>query len=484
MSATGEWSVACSEQAARIFNPIRAISDGAKPSESTKPLIKLSVGDPTLDEGYLPTSRVQQAALQEAVSSCQLGGYRPAVGTDEARAAVAEYWKRYFVNTAARKSHVVTDNVIMTSGGSHAIQLAITAIANPGDNILLPAPGFPHYKTIADTYQIECRFYNLDSENGWEADAAEIRSLCDDRTKLLVTTNPSNPCGSNWSRQHVEDIVRLCEELKLPLFSDEIYAGMVFQYEENPNKVFTSVADIDTDVPRVILGGTAKSHLVPGWRVGWLLFVDPAGHGAEYVRGVKNEATLVVGPSTLGQASVPAALLKTPSNYLGRVTAIIEESAMTFYKAINESSICADPERRMLVAVRPQASMYVMVKLVLEHFDPAVVSDDVTFFRKLFEEENVQVIPGMAFHAPGCFRVVITRPDAVLEDAAQRMIEFCERHRGEGKPPSPAEAENGAAADNIENKDEENREADAEEKEEEKAAEEDEDVKKDDEDEL
>jgi tyrosine aminotransferase len=462
-AATSEWSVVCSAQAGRIFNPIRAISDGAESSKSTKPLIKLSVGDPTLDEGYLPPSHVQQAGLQEAIGTCQLGGYRPAVGTNEARAAVAEYWKRYFVEAAALKAHVVADNVVMTSGGSHAIQLAITAIANPGDNILLPAPGFPHYKTIAETYEIECRFYHLDSDNNWEANVDEIKSLCDVRTKLLVTTNPSNPCGSNWSRQHVEDIVRLCEDMKLPLFSDEIYAGMVFQYEENPSKIFTSVADIDTEVPRVILGGTAKSHLVPGWRVGWLLFVDPVGHGVEYLRGIKNEASLIVGPSTLGQASVPAALLKTPSNYLSHVTAIIEESALTFYKAINESSICADPEKRMLIATRPQASMYVMVKIVLEHFDPAVVSDDVTFFRKLFEEENVQVIPGMVFHAPGCFRVVITRPDAVLEEAAQRMIEFCERHRGEGKKPVNAKeeakerAETDAAADSITNETDENK---------------------------
>lgn len=459
MSAASEWSVACSAQANRIVNPIRAISDAAKTSESAKPLIKLSVGDPTLDEGYLPISRVQQAALQEAVNSCKLGGYCPAVGTDEARAAVAEYWKRYFVNTPTRKAHIMAENVVMTSGGSHAIQLAITAIANPGDNILVPSPGFPHYKTIADTYEIECRFYSLDSEKNWEANADEIKSLCDGRTKLLVMTNPSNPCGSNFSREHVEMLVHTAEELKLPLFSDEIYAGMVFQYEENPSKVFTSVADVDTDVPRVILGGTAKSHLVPGWRVGWLLFVDPAGRGADYYRGIKNEASLIVGPSTLAQASVPAGLLKTPPNYLAHVTSIIEESALTFFKAINESSVWSDPERRMLIATRPQASMYVMVKIVLERFDPAVVSNDVTFFRKLFEQENVQVLPGHVFHAPGYFRVVITRPDAVLEEAARRMIEFCECHRREDKPQTTAEDSADASAataavanDDIENK--------------------------------
>ncbi|KPA80203.1 tyrosine aminotransferase [Leptomonas pyrrhocoris] len=458
MPPTGEWSVTCSAQANRIFNPIRAVSDASHSSLSTKSLIKVSVGDPTLDEGYLPTSKVQQAALQEAVNSCQYGGYRPAAGTDEARAAVAEYWKRYFVSTAALKSHIVASHVVMTSGGSHAIQMAIASIANPGDNILLPAPGFPHYTTIAVTYDIEQRYYNLDPEKNWEANAEEIKSLCDARTKLLVMTNPSNPCGSNFSREHVELLVRTAEELKVPIFSDEIYAGMVFQHEENPNKTFVSVADVDTVVPRVILGGTAKSHLVPGWRIAWLLFVDPAGHGADYFRGIHNDTSLLVGPNTLGQASLPAALLKTPSDYLPRVTAIIAESAMTFYHAINNGSINADPERRMLIATRPQAAMYVMVRIVLEHFNPAVVRDDRTFSSKLFEEENVQVVPGTAFHAPDCFRVVITRPDAVLEEAAQRMIEFCERHRSENRL-SPAEAKEEAADDAEDTKSENKAEA-------------------------
>ncbi|KAF8287753.1 hypothetical protein TcBrA4_0018060 [Trypanosoma cruzi] len=96
--------------------------------------------------------------------------------------------------------------------------MAITAICDAGDYALVPQPGFPHYETVCKAYGIGMHFYNCRPENDWEADLDEIRRLKDDKTKLLIVTNPSNPCGSNFSRKHVEDIVRLAEELRLPLF--------------------------------------------------------------------------------------------------------------------------------------------------------------------------------------------------------------------------------------------------------------------------
>lgn len=431
-SPSSNWSISCSAQASRIFNPIRAISDAAKPSSSPKPVIRLSVGDPTIDKN-LPPSKMQLAALHEAIASGQYDGYAPAVGLLEARVAVADYWKRFFVSTPAALAQVDASGVVMTSGGSHAIQMAIAAIANPGDNILLPAPGFPHYATICKTYGIEARFYHLDPRHQWEANMEEIKALRDDRTKLLVMTNPSNPCGSNFSREHVRDFVETAASLHLPIFSDEIYAGMVFQDESNPTKAFTSVVDIESDTPRVVLGGTAKSHLVPGWRVGWLLFVDPAKVGSAYLYGIQQEANLIVGPNSLAQASLPGSLLKSPPSHLSRIVSIIEKSAMYFYTALSATT-AARSTPRMLEATMPQAAMYVMVELFLDAFNAETVPNDVVFCEALMEEENVVLIPGTAFHAPGSFRVVITRPVEVLEEAVQRIEAFCERHRnGEAK---------------------------------------------------
>lgn len=427
-----EWRITCSDEASRIVNPIRLVADRARVSSSPKPLIKLSIGDPTFDHNML-TPEAHIKAVQDAAASHLCDGYYPTSGVMSAREAVAKYWCDNFVPNAALHKDILAQNVVLTSGGSHAIQLAITAICNPGDNILIPAPGYPHYDTICTTYNIEARHYHLDPHNNWEASLDEIESLVDDRTKLFVMTNPSNPCGSNFSRQHVTELVRLCERLHLPMLSDEIYHGLVFQYESNPNKEFVSTADIESTVPRVILGGTAKVFVVPGWRLAWLILVDPAKVAAPFLYGIEQEAMLIVGSNSLAQAALPAALLETPPDYMPALVHKIETGALGFYEAVNQrcvSSPAADGSTKpMIRATLPQGAMYVMSEIVLDSFDPAAIKDDREFFDKLLAEENVQIVPGSAFNAPGFFRAVITRPLPLLMEAVDRMALFCQRHQ-------------------------------------------------------
>ncbi|KAF8286332.1 tyrosine aminotransferase [Trypanosoma cruzi] len=410
------WDVSMSNHAGLVFNPIRTVSDNAKPSPSPKPIIKLSVGDPTLDKNLL-TSAAQIKKLKEAIDSQECNGYFPTVGSPEAREAVATWWRNSFVHKEELKSTIVKDNVVLCSGGSHGILMAITAICDAGDYALVPQPGFPHYETVCKAYGIGMHFYNCRPENDWEADLDEIRRLKDDKTKLLIVTNPSNPCGSNFSRKHVEDIVRLAEELRLPLFSDEIYAGMVFKGKD-PNATFTSVADFETTVPRVILGGTAKNLVVPGWRLGWLLYVDPHGNGPSFLEGLKRVGMLVCGPCTVVQAALGEALLNTPQEHLDQIVAKIEESAMYLYNHIGE---CIG-----LAPTMPRGAMYLMSRIDSEKYRD--IKTDVEFFEKLLEEENVQVLPGTIFHAPGFTRLTTTRPVEVYREAVERVKTFCQRH--------------------------------------------------------
>ncbi|KEG07641.1 tyrosine aminotransferase [Trypanosoma grayi] len=410
------WNVSISSHADLIYNPIRTVSDNAKPSPCPKPIIKLSVGDPTLDKNLL-TPPTHEAELKKVIDTQEWNGYLPTVGSLEARDAAATWWRNKFVHNEKLKSAIVKENVVMCSGGSHGILMAITAVCDRGDYVLLPAPGFPHYETVCKAYGIGMHFYNCRPDKNWEADLDEIRKLKDNKTKLFVITNPSNPCGSNFSRSHVEDLVRLSEEMRLPMFADEIYAGMVFKGKD-PNAVFTSVADFDSTVPRVILGGTAKNLVVPGWRLGWLLFVDPHGNGAGFLQGLQRVAMLVCGPNTLAQGALAEALLNTPQEYFDKSVSLIEESAMYLYEHLRE---CIG-----IVPTMPQGSMYVLSKVEVERFKD--IKSDVEFFEKLLEEENVQVLPGNIFHAPGFMRVVTTRPISVYRDAVERIKAFCQRH--------------------------------------------------------
>jgi tyrosine aminotransferase len=148
--------------------------------------------------------------------------------------------------------------------------MALRGLLNPGDNnILIPKPGFPMYQVACDAHKIQTKYYDLLPENNWEADIAQMESLIDENTKAILINNPSNPCGSVYSKQHLTDILALAEIYKLPIISDEIYGDMVFG-----DNVFYPLASISKTVPIISLGGLAKKFIIPGWRVGWVIVHD------------------------------------------------------------------------------------------------------------------------------------------------------------------------------------------------------------------
>ncbi|KAF8295724.1 hypothetical protein TcBrA4_0069860 [Trypanosoma cruzi] len=161
-------------------------------------------------------------------------------------------------------------------------------------------------------------FYNCRPGERLEADLDEIRRLKDDKTKLLIVTNPSTRAAATSAANTSRTLCGLAEELRLPLFSDEIYAGMVFKGKD-PNATFTSVADFETTVPRVILGGTAKNLVVPGG--GWdgcSTWIHTA-NGPSFLEGLKRVGMLVCGPCTVVQAALGEALLNTPQEHLDQM---------------------------------------------------------------------------------------------------------------------------------------------------------------------
>ena len=115
----------------------------------------------------------------------------------------------------------------MMCGTLQAIETSFVCLANPGDNILLPRPGFSSFMLLCQAAHIEPRFYNLQRENNWEVDLTHLQENIDHRTRAVLINNPSNPTGSVFSYQHLLDIIAVCEQHQLPIIADEIYAGMV-----------------------------------------------------------------------------------------------------------------------------------------------------------------------------------------------------------------------------------------------------------------
>lgn len=414
--APADWAPIAASRAARdTSNPIRKIVDQMmiKP-ETDKPPIPLSIGDPCTDGNLLPPAELD-AALQKAITEHKHNGYPPSAGVPEAREAVA---KRF----PGHASHPCTSNdVFIASGASHALQMAFDALLNPGDNILLPQPGFSLYKTICDSKGYQTKWYNLRADAGWECDLDSMRAQIDSRTRAIFINNPSNPCGSNFSRAHVEAIVRLAEEARLPLISDEIYADMAFA-----GGVFTSAAAVSERVPVLVVGGIAKQYVVPGWRLGWVVVHDRAGLMAEVRTALLALSTIILGPCSVVQAAVPAALFDTPQKWYDGLIGTLGRHAEITYDALAAIN--------GLTPVRPQGAMYVMVGIDMKRF-PGFQSE-VEFSRELLREQAVMVLPGSVFGIKDYFRVVFTKPEEKLREAYARIAEFCAKHRDTtpGKP--------------------------------------------------
>lgn len=191
--------------------------------------------------------------MKNVIDEGNYNGYGPSVGFIEAREAVAEY--------SQHQGDVEANDVILCSGCSCALDLCIAAIAGPGQNILIPKPGFSIYGTLAEGFGIECRSYNLIPEKNWEIDLNHLETLIDENTAAVIVTNPSNPCGSVFSKEHILEIISIAERHFVPIIADEIYEHFVF-----PGNEYHSVSSLSRNVPVLSCGGITKRFLVPGWR--------------------------------------------------------------------------------------------------------------------------------------------------------------------------------------------------------------------------
>jgi len=401
-----DWNIFASDISIDTINPIREIVDKLNiPSSKEKPLIPLSIGDPTVF-GNLPTPEGIESALIQNLKSGKYNGYCPSTGLLMAREAIAK-------KEGTDAAPLTPNDVIITSGCSGALVLAIQALCSKGDNILLPKPGFSLYATAAGHSAIECKYYDLDPSRQWECDLASMEANIDSRTKAILVNNPSNPTGSNYSEQHLRDVLAVAEKFKLPVIADEIYADMVFKGEK-----FFAMADLTTEVPVLSCRGLAKQYLVPGWRVGWISIHDRHDRFKETRGALQRLSQLILGASTLMQSLVPLLLLKTDESFYTARDTMLQDQANVLIDCLNKIDC--------LELIMPQGAMYLMVRIDASKFTD--IKDETDFAQKLLDEELVFVLPGTCFNAPGFIRFVTCPPKDMLIKACARIAEFCSRH--------------------------------------------------------
>jgi tyrosine aminotransferase len=375
------------------------------------------LGDPTIFGNFTPCP-----ALSYAVSPTSGAGYVNALGIEEARQAIAAYHSE-----EGSLLQYQPDDVIVASGCSGTLELVLTALLDPGTFLLVPQPGFPLYEVIAKSHGAAVLHYRLRSDHNWQVDTDHVRELIrthGNRVRGILINNPSNPTGAVYTFDHLRDIVQLCDDCRLPIVADEIYGNLVYGSNQFVPLARVS-ASMGRRVPVITCSGLAKQFLLPGWRIGWALFQDNCfGSLCEVEGGVKSLAQVILGASHLPQTAVPVLLDRTNTD----ITAWKEDIRLQL--ELQAECITLLLSKVPGLKVLPSGgAMYMMVYLQRNVLEERVGRDDQIFCRALLLEENVFVLPGSCFGFPGAFRIVFSAPIAMLEEAADRIEQFCGRHQ-------------------------------------------------------
>lgn len=397
----------CSHNMLSIRGVLDYVMSHLNPDGKSK--IPLGHGDPSAFECFRTSINVEDALIG-AIRTGKYNGYSPADGLPQSKRVVADYLSRGLPYKLSE------DDVYLTCGCSQAIDVALSVLACKGANILLPRPGFPQYEAVLAYKGIEVRHYDLVPERDWEVDLDQLEAIADGNTVAMVIINPSNPCGTIFSHDHLTKVAETAKRLGLLIISDEVYADIAFG-----EKPFIPMGFFASTVPVLTLGSISKKWMVPGWRVGWLVTCDPHGilRKTQIIEGIKKLLNIVVDPSTIAQAAIPQIIEKTTEDFYRQTLQLLSHAADICYDRIQKLNVLYCP-------AKPQGSMFVMVKINISAF--VDVKDDIEFSAMLAKEESVIVLPGSPIGLKNWIRVTFAISPTVLEEGFDRIAAFCMRH--------------------------------------------------------
>jgi aspartate/methionine/tyrosine aminotransferase len=368
----------------RFSYAIRNIVTEAKAVEARgMPVRYLNIGDPVAFGFETPAHLVEAAsrAMRDGHN-----GYLPSAGIPSAREAVAADYR-------ARGVAMTPERVLITTGTSEAIDLALNALVDEGDEVLVPSPTYPLYTAVMAKINARPKYYQTDA-NDWLPDLDHLRSLVTPRTRVLVVIDPNNPTGAVYPPAVRRAILEIAEEHNLTIVSDEVYGESGFE------GAVPLLGTLDPDAPIISMSSLSKAYLAPGWRTGWVtVSATPRLDDAlAAMRKLADGRLCSPGPM---QYAVSAALNGDRSHQVAFRQALAERGRIT------TDSLNAIPGMR---CVAPHAAFYAMPSVTL----PPGRTDE-EYVLALLRETGILCVHGSGFGvAPerGCFRIVyLANPD-------------------------------------------------------------------------
>ncbi len=307
--------------------------------------------------------------------------------------------------------NVQIQDIYTGNGASELINLSMQALLNDGDEILIPAPDYPLWTASATLAGGRAVHYICDEQSEWNPDLADMESKITDRTKAVVIINPNNPTGALYPKDLLEDIVNMARRHNLIIFSDEVYDRLVMDGGEH-----ISIASLAPDLFCVTFSGLSKSHMIAGFRIGWMILSGNKRIARDYIEGLNMLSNMRLCSNVPAQSIVQTALggYQSVKNYIvpgGRVY----EQREYIYQAL-----CDIPG---ISAVKPKAGFYIFPKLDVKKFN---ISDDEQFALDFLREKHVLIVQGTGFNwkEPDHFRIVFLPRVEQLREATAKLSDF------------------------------------------------------------
>ena len=308
---------------------------------------------------------------------------------------------------------VTAEDVYTGNGLSELINMCMQALLDNGDEILIPSPDYPLWTATATLAGGKVVHYICDERSDWMPDVADIRRKITPKTKAIVIINPNNPTGALYSRDVLEQIAQVARENDLMIFADEIYDRLLMDGAEH-----TSIAAIAPDLFVVTLNGLSKSHLIAGYRVGWMSLSGDKESAKSYIEGLNMLSSMRLCSNVPAQRAIKPALAN-----LDATKALLLPGGRIYEQ---RNAVCDALDKIDGISyVRPRGAFYVFPKIEAKRFN---ITNDEQFVLDFLRQKHVLLVHGGGFHweQPDHFRIVFLPPVETLYESMQKLGEFLE----------------------------------------------------------
>jgi alanine-synthesizing transaminase len=357
--------------------------------------------------GFDPPEEIQLDMIRNLSNA---SAYSDSKGIFAARKAIMQYCQEKGIQG------VTLDDIYTGNGVSELIVLAMNALLNNGDEVLVPAPDYPLWTAAVSLSGGTPIHYLCDEAKEWAPDLADLRSKITQRTKAIVMINPNNPTGAIYSKEVLMELTQIAREHGLILFADEIYDKMLYDEEQH-----VSLASLSTDVVIITFNGLSKNYRSCGYRSGWMVVSGDKSRIKDYIEGLNMLSSMRLCANVPGQYAIQTAL----GGYQSIDDLVAKGGRLARQRDLAWELITAIPG---VSCVKPKSALYLFPKLDPEMYP---IENDQEFIAELLREEKVLMVQGSGFNwvKPDHFRVVFLPHEDVLKDAIGRFARFLERYR-------------------------------------------------------